>query len=307
MIANRTVVERLWRRGPLWHPESMRPPRVARAAFKRLSPRTRSAVLHRFGYFAPWEEGFDFTPPALGAGEVAGPPDFVGVGVQKAGTSWWYELIADHPDVSTREGIHKERHYLTRFATQAFGDEEMRRYHGWFPRGANTLTGEWTPDYLGYPWVAPVLARAAPLTKLLILLRDPVERFRSGLSFRLSQGATDGVATVADAVRQGFYARGIRHYLDYFPPEQVLVLQYERCVADPRGQLASTYCFLGLSEFEPDDLRRSVNASGTKVSIDDGARQRLIDLYAPDVKDLATLLPDIDLSLWPNFASGCPS
>jgi hypothetical protein len=139
---------------------------------------------------------------------------------------------------------------------------------------------------------------------VLILLRDPVERFRSGLSFRLSQGAPDAVTTVTDAVRQGFYARGIRHYLDYFPAEQMLVLQYERCVTDPSGQLATTYRFLGLPEFEPDHLHRSVNASGTKVPIDDSARQRLIDLYASDVCDLASLLPGIDLSLWPNFGSG---
>ncbi len=258
-------------------------------------------MLHRIGHFAPWEHGFDFSPPALEPGETAGPPDFVGVGVQKGGTSWWYELIADHPDVSVRNGIEKERHYLSHFGTEPFGDEEVQRYCGWFPRRAGTITGEWTPDYLGYPWVAPLLARAAPRTKVLVILRDPVERFRSGLSYRLSQGAPDTGATVADAVRQGFYARSLRRFLDHFAAEQIQVLQYERCASDPDGQLASTYRFLGLADHRPDDLRRPVNVSGGKVLLDPGARQRLVDLYAADVADLVSLFPTIDLSLWPNF------
>jgi hypothetical protein len=290
--------------GRLWHGESMRPPPVARAAFRRLSPRTRSAVLHRIGRFAPWEEGFDFTPPALEPGENAGPPDFVGIGVQKGGTSWWCELIADHPCVTSRNSIHKERHYLSRFGTEPFGSEELERYHGWFPRQAGTITGEWTPDYLGYPWVPDLLARAAPEAKLLVILRDPVERFRSGLSFLLSQGIFGTEATVADAVRKGFYARYLRRFLDYFPAEQFLVLQYERCAADPAGELGSTYAFLGLPDHRPQDLRRSINVSGQKVPIERDALQRLTELYTPDVQDLHSLFPHIDVSLWPNFHPG---
>jgi hypothetical protein len=279
----------------------VRPPAVARAAFRKLSPRTRSALLHRLGYFAPWEDGFDFTPPRLDSGETTGPPDFVGIGVQKGGTSWWYELIADHPGVSVRDTIHKERHYLSHFGTEPFGAAEVKRYEGWFPRRPGTIAGEWTPDYLAYPWVAPLLAQAAPKAKLLVILRDPIDRLRSGLSFRLSQGALYSESAVADAVRQGFYAQSLRHFLDYFPVEQLLVLQYERCAADPAGQLAATYRFLGLAEHQPHGLRRPVNVSGDKLAIDQGALQRLVDLYTPDVADLASLWPDLDLSLWTNF------
>jgi hypothetical protein len=263
-------------------------------------------VLHRLGLFAPWESGFDFTPPPLGSGERVGPPDFVGIGVQKGGTSWWYELIADHPDVTSHEGVHKERQYLSRFGAEPFGPAEIRTYHGWFPRRPGTITGEWTPDYLGYPWVADLLARAAPDTKLLVILRDPIERFRSGLSFRLSQGAFGTEATVADAVRRGFYAAHLRRYLDHFPAEQLLVLQYERCATDPAGQLESTFEFLGLRGHRPAHLHRPVNVSGEKVPIDADAVERLTDLYLSDVIELRSLAPHVDLSLWPNFA-GLPA
>jgi hypothetical protein len=280
----------------------VRPPRVARKAFRQLPPTSRTALLHRFGRFVPWEEGFDFTPPVPRLGEVVGPPDFVGVGVQKAGTSWWYELIREHPGVSDRDDVPKERHYLTRFCVEPFGEEEVRRYHGWFPRHSGTITGEWTPDYFGYPWVAQLLAKGAPETKVLILLRDPVERFQSGLTFRLRQGAPNTASTVADAVRQGFYAKCLRRFLLHFPIDQVLVLQYERCRSDPAGQLAATYEFLGLDDYQPDELRREVNVSGgEKIRLDPEARRRLVDLYRPDVEELAETIPAIDLSWWPNF------
>jgi Sulfotransferase domain len=281
----------------------MRPPAVARAAFHSLSPRTRGAVLRRLGYFAPWEAGFDLRPPDPAPGERSGPPDFVGIGVQKAGTSWWYELIVDHPRVFARPGLHKERHYFSHFGTDPFGPAQVAQYHGWFPRPPGRLTGEWTPDYLGFPWVAPLLSQAAPEARLLVLLRDPVERFRSGLDFRLSNGAPDDEVTVADAVRQGFYARSLRTYLDHYPAEQLLVLQYEACAADPAAHLGVTYDFLGLDAHRPADLRRTVNVSAQKRQLDADTVRRLVDVYHSDVEELVRLVPTLDLGWWPHFAT----
>ena len=279
-------------------------PPVIGDVLRRLPGPVRSMLLHARGDFAPWEEGFDFTPPAPGAGETCGAPDFVGVGVQKAGTSWWYELILDHPGVHDPAGVPKERHYLSRFCVEPFGPAEVDRYHRWFPRVAGTIAGEWTPDYLGYPWVAPLLATAAPDARILVLLRDPVERFVSGLTFRLAVGAPHTSATVADAVRQGFYARQLRRLLDWFPPGQVLVQQYERCRADPAGELARTYEFLGLDPFVPGRIGREVNVSRRpKIELDGAATARLADLYRPDLADLARVAPTLDLGLWPS-ASG---
>lgn len=283
----------------------MQVPPTIRRVLRRLPPLWQSALLHARGDFAPWEEGFDFTPPALAPGEAAGPPDFVGVGVQKAGTSWWYELILEHPGVYERPGIPKERHYLSRFCTEPFGPDQAATYRGWFPRTDGTVTGEWTPDYFAYPWVAPLLASVAPEARILVLVRDPVERFRSGLTFRLRNGAPRTSATVADAVRQGFYAHHLRRLLEWFPADQVLVQQYERCTADPAVELARTYAFLGLAPHDPPELRREVNvAGGPKVPLDPGAAGRLAELYRPDSLELARLVPSLDLSLWPSVRGG---
>lgn len=276
----------------------------ARGGFARLPPRTRRWVLHRLGRYAPWEAGFDFTPPAPHAGEVTGPPDFVGIGAQKAGTTWWFELLLDHPGMSSHSGVHKERHFFDRFGARPMGPPDVARYHGWFPRREGTITGEWTPDYMAYPWVPALLQRAAPDARLLVLLRDPVERYRSGLDHDARAGYPTDARSIADAVQRGFYHRALADWLAVFDAEQLLVLQYERCVRDTEGQLDRTFRHLGL--VTPHRPVPSVSPDRTRAEhrteLADDLRERLVDLYAADVAALAADVPAIDLALWPNFA-----
>jgi len=247
--------------------------------------------------------GFDFSPPPRRPGESIGAPSFVGIGAQKAGTTWWYELMLGHPDIYSRDDIHKERHFFDRFGAQAMKPSEIDGYHAWFPRTAGALTGEWTPDYLSFPWVPPLLKRAAPDTRLLVLLRDPVERFRSGLDHLDAMGLPRNGTGIQDAVQRGFYFRALDIWLDHFEAEQLLVLQYERCIADRDAQLAATFAHLGLSPHDPPPPGLRVGGRNAQPRVlDDQIRQYLTGLYAPDVAALAAAHPSIDLALWPNFS-----
>ena len=228
-------------------------------------------------------------PPRCPRGWHTGPPDFVGVGVQKAGTSWWYQLIGRHPDVVTR-GHPKELDYFRRAPGPA--------YELWFPRPPGKLAGEWTPDYISDPEHIRRLAVAAPDTRVLVMLRDPVERYVSGLTMALNRGWAEPEPEV---YRRGFYASALEVVLRSF--ERVLVLQYERCVADTHAELARTYRFLGLDDsYVPAFAERRVHLTITpKVDVPTARREELIAEYTPDVARAAELVPDLDLSLWPNF------
>lgn len=284
----------------------------AKEQFAKLPPGLRRHVLHGLGRYAPWEAGFDFTPPLPAPGEVTGPPDFVGIGVQKCGTTWWYDRIMTHPQLYARADIHKERHYFDRFGAAAFEQSDREAYAGWFPRPEGTLTGEWTPDYFGLPWAPLLLRGAAPDTRLLLLLRDPVERFRSGLAHRRRMGEPSGPAEVNDAVQRGFYFRLLNDWLLQFDRRQLHIMQYERCVADPAGQLRATFEFLGLEDSElahRPPLQSAAHRGGTfepPLELDPTVRRRLVSLYSSDVVSLARTLPSIDLRLWPNFAHLAP-
>ena len=217
----------------------------------------------------------------LRPGEVTGPPDFVGIGAQKAGTTWWYQLILSHPDVTSRPELHKERHFLDRFGAVPFGTEDIDRYHGWFPHAAGTLTGEWTPDYMTFSWAPELLKRAAPKARLLVLLRDPVERFRSGLGHQRRMGTPDGADMTTDAVQRGFYHRALSGWLECFDRDQLLILQYERCTADPVGQLQSTFRFLGLPAFTPPHLMTPHRRPSPVDGRDERRCQEQIDCHLP--------------------------
>jgi hypothetical protein len=276
---------------------------AARSAFSALPLPVRRTLLHAGGRYAPWEDGFDFTPPAPRPGELTGPPDFVGIGAQKAGTTWWFGLLSSHPDVAHRDGLHKERHFFDRYATRSFGPRQCEQYGAWFPRPAGKITGEWTPDYQHQPWVPPLLAEAAPRARLLVLLRDPVERFRSGLAHHQTHRGGLSAEVTADAMGRGLYGQSLGRWTQHFERDRILVLQYERCVQDPAGELARTFRFLGLASHFPPGVEGRVNESKDRLELTDDARRRLRDVYAPDVAALAADWADIDLGLWPNFAS----
>ncbi len=274
---------------------------LVRGSFTRLPPSVQRRALHVAGRYAPWEAGFDFTPPTPAPGERTGPPDFVGIGVQKAGTTWWYDLLARHPGVSARSDLHKERHYFDRFGAAAFGPEAAADYAGWFPRPVGRITGEWTPDYFAYPWVPTLLRRAAPEARLLLLLRDPVERMASGLRHEARAGGAMGGGVLADATGRGFYHRALAWWLEHFDRSRILVLQYERCVLEPAGQLARTLRFLGLPDGGAADLAGGPGRVPGPAPLDPELRRRLVGLYEGEVAALAAVLDDLDLSLWPNF------
>lgn len=245
--------------------------------------------------------------PACPPGWRVGPPDFVGIGAQRSGTSWWYRGVEEHPAIAAVEGQAKELHYFNRFWQGDVPADFAATYQQLFPRPEGSLAGEWTPRYMQDFWTAPLLQQAAPRTKVLVILRDPVERYRSGVerTIRRSPGNRPiDLVHVSDAVSRGLYAAQLRRVLDHFPREQVLVLQFERCRDEPLEMLARTWGFLGLDPLEA--LPASMTERGKsrrKPDLPDRWRSELVARLADDVHDLAGLFPDeIDLDRWPNFA-----
>ncbi len=227
----------------------------------------------------------------------------MGLGAQKAGTSWWNALIARHPDVVSSGGQPKELHFFDRAWEESFDEADVQRYWRHFPRPPGSVAGEWTPGYLIDFWTPELIARAAPDARILILLRDPVERFRSGLTHQLATSRDPlGHRDIQGAFQRGLYAPQLRRVMNAFPAGQVFIGQYEACRADPPQQLARTYAFLGLDAFEPEAaaFRGEVNpTTRARYEPAPSLRAALLDGYAPDLAQLPELVPSLDLGLWP--------
>lgn len=257
---------------------------------------------------APLDGGIDSPPPPPSAQPDVntGPPDFIGVGVQRCGTTRWFDLITSHPQID-RSSAAKELHYFDRFHSRAPEPEQLLDYHKYFPRAGEQKVGEWTPLYLSAPWIPRLLAAAAPDARLLVLLRDPVERYLSGLQLDTRVAARRGAPLSRYAPLEAF-VRGLYHaqltaLLRHFERSQVLILQYERCTREPAVELARTFAFIGVSdtEFTP-DLGAHPKRQPEKPPLDPDTREAYVKAYRDDVLALAADFPEIDLSLWPNFS-----
>jgi hypothetical protein len=263
-------------------------------------------------------------PPPVPEGWQIGPPDFVGLGAMRAGTTWWWAMLKRHPGICSHDGVsgagpgvgdylrseqaraylNKEFHFFDHLAGVA--DLDPAEYSRYFPRPPGQLAGEWTPRYLYDFWTAAMLARLAPRVKLLVLLRDPVDRFVSGLSRFADMGFPVDSALANEQFQRGLYWQQLANLTQHFPRDQVLVLQYEQCAADVDGQMARTLGFLGLDPGEwqrPADpaVRFGILASGSAaVSAQTLAAVRLG--YRADTERLFADYPELVPELWPSVA-----
>jgi hypothetical protein len=208
-----------------------------------------------------------------------------------------------HPDVE-RSPLGKEVHYFDRFWQGNAPDEIAAEYASLFPRPPGKVVGEWTPRYLADFWTAPLIRKAAPDARILVMLRDPVARYRSAIArlHRLAEerGSRVLLASISDATWRGFYYQQLRHVFGFFPREQVLVLQFERCVQDPTGEMERTWRFLGLEppEKTPGRLFKHRQAGRSSPELSPQVSEELAERYRDDALRLAELCPEIDLSLW---------
>lgn len=171
----------------------------------------------------------------------------IGIGAQKAGTtSVWAALREQAWFLPARR---KELHYFSL---------HPERPEAWYweqfpPRQAGRIRGEMTPDYLRVPQVPHRLARVAPAARLVVLLRNPVDRAYSAFlhGWRLGEiprSMTFDEALAAEPQRRGrafaelyeggLYARQLRRFLEHFPREQLHIELFEDLIGDGGASLA---------------------------------------------------------------------
>ncbi len=275
----------------------------ARHLFLKLPTGIQRRALKQTGRHQPWEDGQAPQAPPCPEGMTVGPPDFVGVGVPKSGTSWWFALLLAHPDMHgplKKELLFFNRVFFEKYRDRTWTEEDLAPYHQWFPRPAGSITGEWTPSYIFWHRLPPLLRMTAPKAKVLILLRDPIERYQSDISRHMNKDRLSYVRY--RSLARGFYSADLQPWEAEYDPSEMLVMQYEACVADPASHVAATYRFLGLDDtFVPPQLQAGVNVTRSKLDIEPGFAHLLTELYEPDVVRLVARYPQIDLNLWPNF------
>ena len=248
-------------------------------------------------------------------------PDFLIVGAQRAGTTSLYKYLAQHPEVG-RVRLGKGVHYFD----VNFG-KSLGWYRSHFPidpkyipgKRRPTHVGEGSPYYMFHPTCGDRIDAVLPGVKLIVILRDPIERAHSQWAHEAARGFEDldfEAALHAEEARlageeerlrrdpsarslvhqhQSYVARSqyapqIQRLWERFGRERVLVLPASRLFGEPAAVYAETLRFLGLPPHEAVYERHNAR-SYTPIEphvaswLDDKFREsnaKLVEMLGPD-------------------------
>jgi hypothetical protein len=177
-------------------------------------------------------------------------PKFLIIGAQKCGTTWFHEMLRQHPQVYLPDV--KEVQFFTRLEHNRFSshDKGWDWYQSLYAEHADKVTGDVTPDYIYWDYCAAAIAEKLPDAKIIAILRDPVDRAYSqywmSKRSREMKDFTVYLNENPQLLGRGKYADQLRQYFDRFPSENILVLFYEEVFADPDRWLKKVFAFLGI-------------------------------------------------------------
>lgn len=252
-------------------------------------------------------------------------PDFLVIGAKRGGTTSIYNYLLAHPSVvppfprrQRIKGVH-------------FFDVNFRRGVAWyrshFPTSGSMrgrIVGEASPYYLGHPRAAARARMVVPEARIILLLRDPVQRAYSHYRERVRNGWED--LSFEDAIAreharlegeeelmladeryvspahehygylaQGRYPELLERWFSLFPRERIFIGLSEDLYRDPAGLYADLLRFLGLPAFEPDEYRPFNLHPSTPMP--QSMRDWLSGYFAPHNERLQTMV-DLDLGGW---------
>ncbi len=240
-------------------------------------------------------------------------PSLLIAGGQRCGTTSMYRALAQHPAMIKpvlRKGIHyfdvdyraDLRHYRAHFPLARTGRTSAARV------GARPVAFESSPYYLWHPLAAERIAADLPGAKVLVLVRDPVERAYSAHAHELARGYEnrdfETALELEDArlageeerirrdpdveshahchqayVRRGQYAEQLEALAAHVGSENVLVVDSHDFFSDPAPVYTRVLDHLGLPEwprvtFEQHNARH-------RLPLDESTRARLEAHFEP--------------------------
>jgi len=200
--------------------------------------------------------------------------DFVGLGAKKAGTTWLYTCLKQHPEVCfpRKKELFFFNEYDTNFPTVKNGKYELglEWYESQFVDcSEGKIKGEISPTYLYCKFAARRIKKHIPKVKLIVTLRDPIARALSQYIDHKKTGITRNISfekainedpTLID---RGLYYKHLSYYFSLFPKENILVLFLEDMKINPKKELFKIYRFLNLRDrdFIPRNYKSVPNPS----------------------------------------------
>ncbi len=236
-------------------------------------------------------------------------PSFYLIGAERCGVRWLRFNLDQHPDICAPP---VDLHFY------ASPDLMLNRGSRWYRQQFDSwmgepLLGETSPGYLAWrnrPWeVAIRLHDAAPDARLIAIVRQPLDRLHSAMSYDILRGdlpsreeleadpdVTGGL--LLDRIRGGVYVPNLIHFRERFG-DRLKILLYDDLVADPRTFYREVLTHIRADDtFVPPEIERV--RFGLAVEPPDTSREQAVAMYEPfrsNVDELAAWMGR-DLSMW---------
>jgi hypothetical protein len=248
-------------------------------------------------------------------------PDFIIIGAQRCGTTSLYSYLVDHPcvasasvkeihffDINFHKGFVWYRSHFPLFLYPLYTQLRHRR---------SAISGEASPYYFFHPCASRRIKELLPRVKLIVLLRNPVDRAYSHYHFVVRLGYE--TLSFEEAIRaeekrlcgevdkmvedeyyyslnhqyysylaRGIYVNQLAEWMGCFPSEQFLVLKSEDFLDDPALVLSCVTDFLGLPDWRPDVFVKYNHACYPMM--DARTRSWLVDYFRPYNQELYSYL-----------------
>jgi hypothetical protein len=197
-------------------------------------------------------------------------PDFIVIGAQKSASTFIQNALGEHPDIYTPKG---ETSY---FESPDYENVKTPPWDDLFKGKTERLVGIKRPQYIGKSEVPARISADLPDTKLIAVLRNPIDRLIAAYFHQVKYGTLPpipfekgmpeilrGDATYHSYPRSkellefGLYAKHLSGYHTQIAKQSLLILFHEDIVASPQTAIHEVYHFLGVTtDFIPGNLSK---------------------------------------------------
>ncbi len=233
-------------------------------------------------------------------------PCFIGIGVQKGGTTWVYQQLRNHPQIGFPR-MHgrkvKEMHFVNKLKIT------LDRYLEKISAVDTYKVGEITPNYIATPYAPAFIKTHFPNTKLFVIFRNPADRAFSHYKDHLFYEKIPKDVGFMQAFREGYpkkeldcfsikskgmYGDQLELWQRYFDKEQLKVMFYDDLVIEPAKFIQEIYGHIGVEKnYLPTNYKDKVvkryNKAFDNMVFDVNDKKEVSNFYKDQIQKLSDL------------------
>jgi len=233
--------------------------------------------------------------------------NFLVVGTQRGGTTTLNRCLSQHPQVCIAEDA--EYGFFEKDEAFERGTPSYDAYHNQFAIHSDHIAiGECASNYMYWEECVPRVYRYNADIKIVVLLRNPIERAYSHWQMEQTQGSE--TSDFVDAINlegyrlrtlgvrgqhktfsyidRGLYSHQIEHLLQYFDPHQLLFIKSEDFKDNTSVVLYRIFDFLDVPYIEVEEAAQNIGSYSK--SLDPAVRNELIEIFRRDIYRVEELL-----------------